>query len=101
MGWGRVSPAPWALPVSPCRLERGVQAFISPSLVVPGAVDVLHIGLLSVPVLVAPGLFIVLGGVPLDNYDYSTCTHTFQLASCINMYPCICEMCVCTHAMKL
>lgn len=46
MGWGRVSPAPWAL-LGPDRFECGPQAFVSPSLVIPGSVDVLHIGLLS------------------------------------------------------
>lgn len=62
---GPGSPGPDGLPISPSRFKRGVQAFISPSLVVPGSVDALHIGLLSAARGPAGRLFFVLGLFPL------------------------------------
>ena len=51
MGWGRVSPAPWVLPLAPDVYQGFVQAVVGLALVAPDTVLILHIGLLSVPVL--------------------------------------------------
>lgn len=87
--WGRGDPAPLDLPVSPCRLESGVQAFISPSLVVPGAVDAFHIGLLSVPVSYHRDYFLS-WGFPLDNYSISYTYTYIKMALSPNVYVYIC-----------
>lgn len=56
-------PGPVALP-RPDRQQGGSQAFVSLSLVVPGALNVFHIGLLSAPVVETGADFFILGFPP-------------------------------------